>query len=221
MHLPRTCHAMFTQCNRGSTRVGRDKPQSPCTLRVKMVFVYHRSTGLTAKSLQYLAIAANIILFMVWLSNMGPRQQVCEPDEQINTEWNKAVRRTLHVPYTTHTIFLPLMVKGKPFMTQHVSRVQSFVCSSNTSVIFIGELACYSSPAALGRNCTRCQKSACLDIPDTNLLARSRCIRELLDVRDGFIDNPGLETDEVLTTIYEKCCNWFSLCICSHFKVIS
>ena len=27
-HLPRTCHSMPTQCNRGSTRVGRDKPQS-------------------------------------------------------------------------------------------------------------------------------------------------------------------------------------------------
>ena len=34
-HLPRTCHAMPTQCNRGSTRVGRDEPQSPGTLRVK------------------------------------------------------------------------------------------------------------------------------------------------------------------------------------------
>ena len=33
-HLPRTCHAMPTQCNRGSTRVGRDEPQSPGTLRV-------------------------------------------------------------------------------------------------------------------------------------------------------------------------------------------
>ena len=34
-HLPRTCHSMPTQCNRGSTRVGRDEPQSPGTLRVK------------------------------------------------------------------------------------------------------------------------------------------------------------------------------------------
>ena len=35
-HLPLTCHAMATQCNRGSTRVGRDGPQSPSTLRVKI-----------------------------------------------------------------------------------------------------------------------------------------------------------------------------------------
>ena len=34
-HLPSTCHSMPTQCNRGSTRVGRDEPQSPGTLRVK------------------------------------------------------------------------------------------------------------------------------------------------------------------------------------------
>ena len=35
-HLSRTCHSMPTQCNRGSTRVGRDEPQSPGTLRVKI-----------------------------------------------------------------------------------------------------------------------------------------------------------------------------------------
>ena len=33
-HLPRTCHSMPTQCNCGSTRVGRDEPQSLGTLRV-------------------------------------------------------------------------------------------------------------------------------------------------------------------------------------------
>ena len=33
-HLPRTCHAMPRQCNRGSTRVDRDEPQLPGTLRV-------------------------------------------------------------------------------------------------------------------------------------------------------------------------------------------
>ena len=37
MHLPRTCHSMPMQCNHGSTRVGRDEPQSPGTLRVNMI----------------------------------------------------------------------------------------------------------------------------------------------------------------------------------------
>ena len=39
-HLPRTCHAMPTQCNRGSTHVGRDEPQSPGTLRVNIESVF-------------------------------------------------------------------------------------------------------------------------------------------------------------------------------------
>ena len=132
-------------------------------------------------------------------------------------EWNKAVRRTLRVPYTTHTNLLPLLVKGKPFMSQHFSRVskfvQSFVRSNNTTVVFIGALARYSSSGALCGNYTRCQNSACLEIPDTDFLARSHCIQELLDVRDGVIDIPGLDIDEVLTTINEICCNWFPLCI--------
>ena len=39
-HLPHTCHAMPTQCNRGFTRVGRDEPQSPGTLRVKRGVIF-------------------------------------------------------------------------------------------------------------------------------------------------------------------------------------
>ena len=134
---------------------------------------------------------------------------------QMNIEWNKAVRRTLHGPYTTHTNLLPLLVKGKPFKTQHFSRVSKFVQfrSNNTSVIFIGGLARYSSSGALGRNYPRCQHSAWVEIPDTDMLARSHCIRELLNVRDGAIDIPVLDIDEVLTTINEICCNWISLCI--------
>ena len=38
-HLPRTCHSMPTQCNRVSTRVGRDEPQSPGTLRVNTLIM--------------------------------------------------------------------------------------------------------------------------------------------------------------------------------------
>ena len=38
-HLPRTCHAMPTQCNHGSTHVGRNEPQSSGTLRVKIADV--------------------------------------------------------------------------------------------------------------------------------------------------------------------------------------
>ena len=130
---------------------------------------------------------------------------------QMNTEWNKAVRRTLRVPYTPYTNLLPLLVKGKPFMTQHFFRVskfvQSFVRSNNTCVVCIRALARYISSGALNRNYISCQNSACLEIPDTDLLAGSHCIQELLDVRDGVIGIPGLYIDEVLTTINEICCN--------------
>ena len=44
-HLPRTCHSMPTQCNRGSTRVGRDEPQSPGTLRVNTIASLWRYTS--------------------------------------------------------------------------------------------------------------------------------------------------------------------------------
>ena len=67
----------------------------------KKVPLYHRSTGLTAKCLKYLtmlsASCANILLFVVW-----------------------------HVPYKTHTNLLPLLVKRKPFMTQHFSHMSKF-----------------------------------------------------------------------------------------------
>ena len=42
-HFPRTCHSMPTQCNRGSTRVGRDEPQSPGMLRVKIAMLIKES----------------------------------------------------------------------------------------------------------------------------------------------------------------------------------
>ena len=40
---------------------------------------------------------------------------------QLNVEWNKAVRRTLNLPYKTHRRLLPLIVNGKSFKSQHCS----------------------------------------------------------------------------------------------------
>ena len=124
---------------------------------------------------------------------------------QMNIEWNKAVRRTLHVPYTTHTKLLPLLVLGKSFTGQHKSRIskfiQSFLGSSNTSVVLIGETARHRCSGALGRNYTRCRENDGIETSDTDLLARSHSIRDLLDVRDGVMDLPGFDIDEVLLTI--------------------
>ena len=159
--------------------------------------LYQRSTGLTTKYLKYLAmLRASCYKHCCSWYGCQTWDLASKFVRQMNTEWNKAVRRTVRVPYTTHTNLLPLLVKGKPFMTQQFSRVsefvQSFVRSNNTSVVFIRALARYSSSGALGRKYARCQNSACLEIPYTDLLARSHCIRELLDVRDGVIDIDGV-----------------------------
>ena len=49
----------------------------------------------------------------------------------MNIEWNKAVRRTLLLPYKTRTCLLPLLVHGKPFAVQHRSRIAKFLVSFN------------------------------------------------------------------------------------------
>ena len=46
---------------------------------------------------------------------------------QLNVEWNKAVRRTLNLPYKTHRRLLPLVVNGKSFKSQHCSRLHKYV----------------------------------------------------------------------------------------------
>ena len=33
--------------------------------------------------------------------------------QRMNIEWNKAVRRTLRIPYNTHTRLLPLILRGR------------------------------------------------------------------------------------------------------------
>ena len=145
----------------------------------------------------------------------------------MNTEWNTAVRRTARSLHDAYKYFAFAGQRKALYDSTFLPCVKicTIFCSfnnnnNNTSVVFIGALARYSSSGALGRNYTRCQDSACLEISDTDLLARSHWIRELLDVHDGVIDIPGLDIDEVLTTINEICCNWFPLCIiCKLFYV--
>ena len=64
---------------------------------------------------------------------------------QLNVEWNKAVRRTLNLPYKTHRRLLPLIVNGKSFKSQHCSRLHKYVnrffSSENIYVSFIGAKA--------------------------------------------------------------------------------
>ena len=46
---------------------------------------------------------------------------------QLNAEWNKAVRRTLNLPYKTHRRLPPLIVNRKYFKSQHCSRLHKYV----------------------------------------------------------------------------------------------
>ena len=78
---------------------------------------------------------------------------------QLNVEWNKAVWRTLNLPYKTHRRLLPLIVNGKSFKSQHCSRlhkyVNGFFSSENIYVSFIGAKAKTRVTGSLGRNWAR------------------------------------------------------------------
>ena len=127
----------------------------------------------------------------------------------MGTEWNKAVRRTLSIPYKTRTNILPHLVVGKSFVDQHKSRVSnfldSFIHSRNTHVSYIGARARWYSHGPLGRNFTRCQADVSVAEPVADLLVRSQAIRELIDVRDGISELPGLTHEEIQSVIESLC----------------
>ena len=74
----------------------------------------------------------------------------------MQTEWNKAVRRVLKLPYDTHRNLLPLVIESKSFSDQHRSRVGKFLGSFQTSknkhVNFLGMRARVCTYGSLGRN---------------------------------------------------------------------
>ena len=83
---------------------------------------------------------------------------------QLNVQWNKAVRRTLKITYTTHTRLLPHFVNSFSFKDQHARRVKKFLytftSSENMHVLFIGERALRNTIGALGRNRARIEISS-------------------------------------------------------------
>ena len=84
----------------------------------------------------------------------------------MNIEWNKAVRRTMRIPYDTRSCLLPLIIRSRNFRDQHKSRVtkflNAFMISENQYVRFIGHRARTSTCGPLGRNWTRCTMSGSL-----------------------------------------------------------
>ena len=176
-----------------------------CLAARSLIHLKYRSTGSTAKFLQCLAtLRASCCKYIA----------VCGRDVKHRTSpaslcarWTlKGIRLSaVDCTFLTRRIHISCLCwwKERPDSTFRLCvKICTFFFSSNTTcVVFIGELACYNTSGVLGRNYTRCQKSVCLKIPNTDLLTRSQCIRELLDVRGCVIDIPGLDIDEILTTI--------------------
>ena len=135
--------------------------------------------------------------------------------KQLNVEWNKAVRRTLNLPYKTHRRLLPLIVNGKSFKNQHCSRlhkyVNGFFSSENIYVSFIGAKAKTRVTGSLGRNWARLavmDGPVPFDPPDEHTLAHAGMIKELLDMRDGINECLHLSRTEIDDLIYHLCCEW-------------
>jgi len=84
---------------------------------------------------------------------------VSKNTHRLNVQWNKAVRRTLKIPYTTHTRLLPHIIKSLSFKDQHARRVNKFLAtfmsSENSHVNYIGKRAAVNTIGALGRNRVR------------------------------------------------------------------
>ena len=128
----------------------------------------------------------------------------------MNIEWNKAVRRTLNLPYKTRTCLLPELVQGNTFAVQHRSRISNFLVafndSKNSRVAYIGQRAKCFAHGALGRNYIRCRRQAGIEPVSADLRARAHAIRELMDVRDGVLSLAGVCRDEIENAIEYLCC---------------
>ena len=134
--------------------------------------------------------------------------------EFMQTEWNKAVRKILRLPYETHRNLLPLVVNSKSFVDQHLSRVKkfanSFITSQNEKIRFIGEMAMLYSYGPLGRNFVKIEtlnNDTCNLNADVKLTCTAKAISDLLDVRDGSRFLPGLDRNDVEFFIEDLCCD--------------
>ena len=143
---------------------------------------------------------------------------------QLNVQWNKAVRRTLKLPYTTHTRLLPHIENSFSFKDQHARRVKKFLytftSTENMHVLLIGERALRNTIGALGRNRARIEISSNVSKSNsdqitsptegvselTDLLDNARQIRELIDARDGITELSGFTYGEMSSIIQDLCC---------------
>ena len=139
---------------------------------------------------------------------------------RFNTEWNKAVRRTLRLPYKTRTRLLPHLVGNDNFVTQIEKRwlrlFHSMLGSKNDKISYIAKKSVQNAIGVLGQNriflalkynvrdiceIKNLPASCCgRDAADSELISRVQQIKELLSAREGHctIDVLDGETDFIL-----------------------
>ena len=132
----------------------------------------------------------------------------------MNVQWNKAIRRTVGLPYDTHTCLLPIIIRGKSFKHQHKSRMAKFlhsiITSENRHISYIGLRARSHTYGPLGRNWARCCKLGQLDMNDYQPVSQSvaslgHTIAELTEVRDGIRAVHGFTHAEISQMICDLC----------------
>ena len=123
-----------------------------------------------------------------------------------DTMWNKAVRRTLRIPYTTHRHLLPVLVQGCSFAEQHRARVamfaQFFCSTSNDHVRLIGERARCSTTGVLERNWVKCTAH----VPSNTTVTQVAVHILDLDARDNVRHIPGFCYSDIVLKIEQLCC---------------
>ena len=123
---------------------------------------------------------------------------------QLSVQWNKAVRRTLPIPYATHTRLLPLILNTSSFMDQHARRVQKFISAfltaQNDNVSLIGSRTRDFRTGTLGRNQAQIKSRQQITLPHEiyvchpateeppDQLADVERVQELLDACDGVVE---------------------------------
>ena len=138
---------------------------------------------------------------------------------RMNTQWNKSIRRTLKLPYTTHCMLLPLVAGNGNFHSQQEIRVNNLYHtmynSENSVVSQIAARACTNSCGTLGRNRIFLRNKYGMPRQGRfqllhNEVARddfccAQQILELLCVRDGSSHVVGLDMQEIISMINYLC----------------
>jgi hypothetical protein len=143
--------------------------------------------------------------------------------DKIYVAWNKAVRHICNIPYNTHTLFLPFLVKTlcirDELYLRSAKMINTMLHSNNASMKFLAEWSINSYVTIIGRNRKIISDTLCCELQDANIkknlfdklsntfTLECHMIRELLDIRDGNIDLPGFTIYDVHDILHNVCIN--------------